>query len=408
MAIFNSPIGQIIEKAGSHRIVAIKPAKSLRGSLRMVQGVRFDCGYYSPHLSAESATVNLVLENPYILVASQLHSVPKLKRILSEIRLEHRRLLIITQDVDNDVLTALSSIEESGGVAPVVVRNRYSRERANLLTEYIAGLAGQHGREYGITLDQLGGAEWVVLQENHCTIINGKGIDAKVQSRVEQLRTNPELSKLPNGAAVIEVGGITAGRKLKLLSLFEQALTASDHLVYEVTEGAVSARPVSPASPPKRYMNVLFTEGGESRTTVPRDQPLLATRTYKLVVDVNPERYGLSEHDVEWPDEALDKCWDKTNAIMVLVAASSKDFRIDSPIQHMELPREGPSRPVFFTVTPDLQSGEGFIQVELFYRGNLLQSKRIEASIVPDAISRNNHSPNWHKLPAPFLRLPRS
>jgi hypothetical protein len=130
-----------------------------------------------------------------------------------------------------------------------------------------------------------------------------------------------------------------------------------------------------------RYLNTLFTKA-DGEMALPPDEPLVHGQSYVLYVDISPERKGLGEDDIPFPDQALDECWDEAQTLPLTIIASSRDFHIEHPMQTLALPRAGPSDGVRFAVRPLLDEGRGFIQVEVFYRGHLLQSKRVEALIM--------------------------
>ena len=131
-----------------------------------------------------------------------------------------------------------------------------------------------------------------------------------------------------------------------------------------------------------RYLNTLFTEA-DGETALPADEPLVHDQPYILYVDVSPQRKGLGEDDVPFPDQVLDQCWDEAQTLPLTVVAASRDFDVEPLVQTLELPRQGPSDGVRFAVRPLLFEGHGFIKLEIFYQGYLLQSKQVEALIVP-------------------------
>ena len=129
------------------------------------------------------------------------------------------------------------------------------------------------------------------------------------------------------------------------------------------------------------YFNTLFTEF-DSDTAIPPDQPLVKDQPYTLYVDISPERKGLGEDDVAFPDHVLAECWQVQERLPLTVWVASHDVDIESPVQILYLPRQGPSEGIRFTIRPRCSDERAFIQVELFYQGHLLQSKRIEVYIV--------------------------
>ncbi|MDF5723993.1 MAG: CHAT domain-containing protein [Rhizonema sp. PD37] len=75
--------------------------------------------------------------------------------------------------------------------------------------------------------------------------------------------------------------------------------------------------------------------------------------------------------------------WNDRETLAIDVVVASKNFSIDAPVKKLNLPRSGASDSVQFTVKPNLFEGRSYIQVELLYRGYLLQSKQIAVLIIP-------------------------
>jgi hypothetical protein len=136
--------------------------------------------------------------------------------------------------------------------------------------------------------------------------------------------------------------------------------------------------------PEPRYLNTLFIEP-DNQTAIAADRPLSYGQPYTLYVNISPERKGLGEDDLPFPEQALDECWGDQEVLSLTVIAASRDFDIEPRMRPLNLPRDGPAEGVRFAVSPKRLEGRGFIQVEVFYRGYLLQSKQVEALIVPGA-----------------------
>ena len=132
-----------------------------------------------------------------------------------------------------------------------------------------------------------------------------------------------------------------------------------------------------------RYFNTFFTET-DSETIVPQDQSLRQKKSYKLYVEINPERKGPGGDDV-FVDNAVSGLQKSGETISLLVVAASHDFEIKPGVDKIDLPSEGPSTKARFSVRPMVSGERGVLQVEVFYRGHLLQAKRIEAMVVSDS-----------------------
>lgn len=158
-----------------------------------------------------------------------------------------------------------------------------------------------------------------------------------------------------------------------------------------VTESSVTAKsplpiPMQPEFEPEseqRYFNTFFAKTQSSQPIT--EEPLICSQVYCLGVDISPERKGADETDITFPDRTLRQIWQEQEFLPIDVVASSRDFDIDPTVKTLNLPRSGASKPVYFAVLPRQLSGRGRLQVELFYRGYLLQVKQVEAAIAPSA-----------------------
>ncbi len=133
-----------------------------------------------------------------------------------------------------------------------------------------------------------------------------------------------------------------------------------------------------------RYFNTYFANPDE-RTTVPPSEPLIHGQTYLLLVNISPERKGIESEPTPFPDQALAQVWNDSESLPLDLVVASKDFNIDTTVKKLTLPRSGASDSVKFTVKPNLFEGRGYIQVDLLYRGYLLQSKQLAVLIIPVA-----------------------
>ncbi|MBI2839422.1 MAG: chaperonin GroEL, partial [Acidobacteria bacterium] len=65
-------IGEIIskamEKVGKDGVITVEEAKTLDTTLDVVEGMQFDRGYLSPYFVTDSERMEVVLENPFILI----------------------------------------------------------------------------------------------------------------------------------------------------------------------------------------------------------------------------------------------------------------------------------------------------------------------------------------------------
>ncbi len=198
--------------------------------------------------------------------------------------------------------------------------------------------------------------------------------EAKRCTGEEQL--GPTTKGLPmgpfTGPVGLPKGGLESAPMLRMGATVRRLL---EDLGPSLTEDALEGETET------RYFNVLFTDVGGERP-LPVDKPLVHGRPYALYVDVSPERKGLAEEDVPFPGAALEDVWKDEEALPITVWVASRDFEVRPRLATLSLPRSGPSGGLRFSVRPLLEEGRGQLQVELFYRGHLLQSQRVEVEIV--------------------------
>jgi chaperonin GroEL len=65
-------IGQMIasamQKVGNEGVITVEEAKGIQTELDVVEGMQFDRGYMSPYFITDAEKMNIVLDDPYILV----------------------------------------------------------------------------------------------------------------------------------------------------------------------------------------------------------------------------------------------------------------------------------------------------------------------------------------------------
>jgi|GEM_PF-1046858 len=147
-----------------------------------------------------------------------------------------------------------------------------------------------------------------------------------------------------------------------------------------------------------RYFNTYFTEAS-NKILIPPTEPLIHGQIYCLCINISPEPQGIDE--TPFPDKTLTQVWNDQETLFLDVVVTSKDFNINARIKQLSLPRTGASDNIQLTIKPHKFDGRGHIQVELFYRGYLLQSKQLEVLIIPDSgadIPESLHPPQSSRV----------
>src|SRR5438132_437042 len=80
-------------------VITVEEAKSMETSLEVVEGMQFDRGYLSPYFVTDPERMEVVLENPFILIyEKRISSIRDLLPVLELVAKAGRPLVIIAED----------------------------------------------------------------------------------------------------------------------------------------------------------------------------------------------------------------------------------------------------------------------------------------------------------------------
>jgi chaperonin GroEL len=248
-------IAEAMEKVGKDGVITVEEAKTLETSLDVVEGMQFDRGYLSPYFVTDSDRMEVVLENPVILIHEKKISAMKdLLPVLEQVARMSRPLLIVAEDVDGEALATLVVNKLRGTLQAAAVKAPGFGDRRKAMLEDIAILTGGRAitEDLGIKLENikvedLGKAKKVTIDKDNTTIIEGDGTSAAIEGRVKQIRTQVEdtssdydreklqerLAKLVGGVAVIKVGAATETEMKEKKARVEDAMHATKAAVEE-------------------------------------------------------------------------------------------------------------------------------------------------------------------------------
>src|SRR3954468_5269809 len=105
-------IGTIIagamDQVGKDGVITVEEARTMETSLEVVEGMQFDRGYLSPYFVTDQERMEVVLDNPYILIHEKKISVMKdLLPLLEQIARAGKPLLVISEDVEGEARATL-------------------------------------------------------------------------------------------------------------------------------------------------------------------------------------------------------------------------------------------------------------------------------------------------------------
>jgi len=252
-------IGKIIadamEAVGDDGVITVEDSDTIDTHYDVVEGMQFDREYISPYFVTDPKKMEVQLEKPLILVTDQeVKAAQDLVPLLEKVVQTGKPLLLIAKDVTGEALTTLVLNKLKGTLSSCAVKAPGFGDRRKAMLEDIAVLTGGTviAEDAGMlikdtTLDMLGTAENVKIDNNNTTIIDGKGKPEAIQGRIEQIEAQVETTdsdydrekleerkaKLAGGVAVIKVGAPTETELSEKKHRMEDALEATKAAVDE-------------------------------------------------------------------------------------------------------------------------------------------------------------------------------
>jgi len=248
-------IADAMEKVGKDGVITVEEGKSLATEIKWVEGMQFDKGYVSPHFVTNVEKMEVVLEEPYILVhEKKISGIKELLPLLEQVARGGRPLLVIAEDVEGEALATLVVNKLRGVFNACAVKAPGFGDRRKAMLQDIAVLTGGTAvmEDLGINLENadlkiLGQAKRVVVTKDETTIIEGSGKRSDIQGRVSQIKAELEkatsdydkeklqerLAKLAGGVAQIQVGAATEVEMKEKKARVEDALHATRAAVEE-------------------------------------------------------------------------------------------------------------------------------------------------------------------------------
>ena len=248
-------IAQAMDKVGKDGVITVEEAKTLETSLDVVEGMQFDRGYLSPYFVTDPERMEIVLENPVILIhEKKVSSMKDLLPLLEQVARLARPLVIVAEDVEGEALATLVVNKLRGTLHAAAVKAPGFGDRRKAMLEDIAVLTGGKAitEDLGLKLENirvedLGKAKKVTIDKDNTTIIEGQGTKQAIEGRVKQIRTQVEdttsdydreklqerLAKLVGGVAVVKVGAATETEMKEKKARVEDAMHATKAAVEE-------------------------------------------------------------------------------------------------------------------------------------------------------------------------------
>jgi chaperonin GroEL len=248
-------IAEAMEKVGKDGVITVEEAKGLETTLETVEGMQFDRGYLSPYFVTDPEKMEVVLDDPYILIHDKkISAMKELLPLLEKVAQSGKPLLIIAEDVEGEALATLVVNKLRGTLKVAAVKAPGFGDRRKEMLRDIGVLTGGQliSEELGFklenaTLADMGRAKRLVVDKDNTTLVDGRGKPDDIKGRIAEIRSAIEkstsdydreklqerLAKLSGGVAVINVGAATETELKEKKARVEDALHATRAAVEE-------------------------------------------------------------------------------------------------------------------------------------------------------------------------------
>ena len=242
-------VADAMERVGKDGVVTIEEAKTAETALEVVEGMQFDRGYISPYFVTDAEKMEVVLEDPLILIhEKKITNLQEFLPFLEQVAKSSRPLLVIAEDVEGEALATLVVNKVRGVLISAAVKAPGFGDRRKETLQDIATLTGGRvlAEELGVKienlqLEELGKAKRVIIDRDKTTIVEGGGMKKAIDGRCNEIRKQIEqstsdydkeklrerLAKLSGGVALIRVGAPSETEMKNRKEAFEDAVSAT-------------------------------------------------------------------------------------------------------------------------------------------------------------------------------------
>jgi chaperonin GroEL len=257
-------IAEAMGKVGKEGVITVEEGQTAETTLEITEGMQFDRGYLSPYFVTDVERMEVVLEEPYILVSEKkINNMKDLLPVLEAVAKLQKPILIIAGEIEGEALATLVINKMRGTLLCAAAKAPSYGDRRKEVLQDIATLteAKVISDELGlklenVTVESLGRAKRVTLDKDTTTLVDGAGAKDKIRARIAEIRAQIEkstsdydkerlqerLAKLVGGVAIVRVGAPTETEMKEKKARVEDALHATRAAVQEgiVPGGGVS------------------------------------------------------------------------------------------------------------------------------------------------------------------------
>src|SRR6185369_16008455 len=182
-------LADAFERVGTDGVITVEEGKGFETTVEVVEGMQFDRGYLSPHFVTDPDRMEVVLEDPYILIYEEKVSSPRhLIPLLEQIARANKPLLVIAEDIEGEALATLVVNKLRGILQVAAVKAPGYGDRRKAMLGDIAVLTGGKAifKDLGVELENvalsdLGVAKKIKIDAENTTVVQGKGSKAEIE-----------------------------------------------------------------------------------------------------------------------------------------------------------------------------------------------------------------------------------
>lgn len=248
-------IAEAMQKVGKEGVITVDKSNTFETELEIVEGLQYNKGYVSPYMVTNREKMEIIMDEPYILVTDQkISTIQDILPLLEKIVQSNKSLLIIADDLENEVTTTLVVNKLRGTFNVAATKAPSFGDHQKALLEDIAIVTGAKfiSKDLNmelkeVNLEDCGRASKVIIKKDDTTIINGLGDKIKIELRANEIRKqceisvsdydkknlNERLAKLTSGVAILKVGAATESEMQEKKLRIEDALNATKAAVDE-------------------------------------------------------------------------------------------------------------------------------------------------------------------------------
>jgi chaperonin GroEL len=250
-------IAEGMKRVGMDGVITVEDSKGIESEITVVEGMRFDRGYLSPHFVTNTERMEVEMTNPYVLltdkkIASMREMLPIIQQVADT---GNHPLLFISPNVEGEALATLVVNKMRGALHVAAVKTPGFGDR--VMTDALEDLAVITGGKViseiiGLKIEEcrlehLGRAEKIIIDNQTTTIVKGAGKSIDVKERVAQVkhqienseipyekeRLKERIAKLTGGVAILYVGASTEVELKEKKDRIDDALHATRAAVQE-------------------------------------------------------------------------------------------------------------------------------------------------------------------------------